>query len=117
MRFKHPNLSVSTLAIYLLALNVFSLYHSVEHLHASIEHWDKNQPQEIVAAPTTMLELACEVCDFFHNHVYFYSPVKVVTFAQGFFQNTVANESQRFSPERTLQYLRGPPRIRLHDLF
>ena len=117
MRIKHPNLSVSTLTIYWLALNVFSLYHSVGHTHVSIEHWDKNQPQEIVAAPTTVLDLTCEVCDFFQNQVYFYSPVKVVTFAQSFFQCAVANDSQRFSPKRTLQYLRGPPRIRLHDLF
>ena len=71
MIIKRPPFRILLLAIYLLGLNVLSLYHSFEHQHIASNFSDVSSHKNFTVFQVGQPDVLCELCDFFQNQVLF----------------------------------------------
>ena len=110
MRIKLASLTICSLSIYLLGLNVISLQHSFEH-HAGKEIPVLHLDDKLSVTSADSSDLLCELCDFFQNQVFYFSQEKAVTLTSYPVFFPIEKRAVIALIERFNQHLRGPPAL------
>ena len=110
MRIKLASLTVYFLSIYLLGLNVISLQHSFEH-HAEKEIPALHLDDALSVTSADSADLLCDLCDFFQNHVFYFSQEKGIVFTSYPVLLPVEKRATIELIELFNLHLRGPPAL------